>query len=81
MVGLGAYTLQNQPRPLAHLEIQHQQASAPSPQRRLPDPDVVPEQLVEDVGVTERLTPTPTEMLEAEYDADPGSPFSCNGFY
>ena len=35
----------------------------------------------EEVGVTERLTPTPTEMLEAEYDADPGSPFSCNGFY
>ena len=29
----------------------------------------------------ERLTSTPTEMLEAEHDTDPGSPFSCNGFY
>ena len=31
--------------------------------------------------MTERLTPTPTEMLEAEYDADPGSPLSSNEFY
>ena len=34
-----------------------------------------------EVGVTQRYSPTATEMLEAEHDADPGSPFSCNGFY
>ena len=71
VVGLGAYTLQNQPPPLAHLEIQHQQASAPSPQRRLPDPDVVPEQLVEDVVVTEvQVEEQPDEQPQEERAAD-----------
>ena len=34
-----------------------------------------------EVGVTERLTHTPTRMLEDEHDANLGSPFSCNEFY
>lgn len=53
VVGFGAYALQSQNRPLAHLEIRHQQASSLAPQRTLPDPDVVPEQLVEHVVVND----------------------------
>ena len=53
MVGFGAYALQSQSRPLAHLEIRQQQASQPAPQRTSPDSEVVPEQLVEDVVVAE----------------------------
>lgn len=53
MVGFGAYALQSQNRPLAHLEIRHRQASSLAPQRTLPDPDVVAEQLVEHVVVND----------------------------
>lgn len=70
MVGFGAYALQSQNRPLAHLEIRQQQANAPAPQRTLPDLDVVPEQLVEDVvlsdvQVDEQPTEQPTEQPAA----------------
>ena len=34
-----------------------------------------------DLGATKRDSPTPTEILNAEFEADLGSPFSCNGFY
>ena len=34
-----------------------------------------------DFGATKGDSPTPTERLNAEFEADPGSPFSYNGFY
>ena len=36
---------------------------------------------ISDLGATKRDSPTPTERLNAEFEADPGSPFSYNGFY
>jgi len=64
VVGIGTYAVQQQNRPLAHLEIRQQEASAPAPQRPLPDPDVVPEEVVEDVVVSDVRVDQPEPVEE-----------------
>lgn len=51
IVGFGAYAMAKKPRPVAHLEIRQQEASVQAPKQTLPDPDVVPEQVREDVVI------------------------------
>lgn len=52
-VGFGTYTSPRSQLPLAHIEIQQQQASAPAPTHVVKKPDVTTEEVVEDVAVHE----------------------------
>ena len=52
-VGFGAYASPRSQLPLAHIEIQQQQASAPAPTHLVKMPDVMDEEVVEDVAVHE----------------------------
>lgn len=64
VVGIGTYAVQRQSRPLAHLEIRQQEASAPAPQRPLPDPDVKPEDVVDEVVVSDVRVDQPEPIEE-----------------
>ncbi len=78
-VGFGAYASPRSQLPLAHIEIQQQQASAPAPTHVVKMPDVTAEEVVEEVAVHELVVseepvpeaPVEPTIFEAQVEPSP----------